>query len=236
MPDAPSIHIIITTRSQSAKDTTDLAAVQGAELTAAEARELFLRRSNIDVANLDLNAEADEIVKELGYLARAVTLAAAPISATPRLKLYPSKYLVEYRKRKMALLSRKPKRHVDQYGESVLSTWETSYAVISDRCPEAVNLLTFLTCLSPDDIFLELFIADENGCTSDVSAWESTISSCGPLYDVLDGTFEELMSYSLVQWKDEHRGYSMHKLVHAWSYERLEEDKQIAFIMLHGIC
>ena len=32
-----------------------------------------------------------------------------------------------------------------------------------------------------------------------------------------------------MQWKEDQQSYAMHKLVHAWGYDRLNEDEQIKF-------
>jgi hypothetical protein len=61
--DAPSADIIITTRSQSAKRMTTLKAVQVAELTPAEARDLFLRRSELLSSSKEICEEVDAIAK-----------------------------------------------------------------------------------------------------------------------------------------------------------------------------
>ncbi|GAB7333955.1 hypothetical protein MBLNU13_g06063t1 [Cladosporium sp. NU13] len=224
VPDAACVDVIITTRCQSVKDMTSLEAVQVAELALAEARQLFVRRANLSKITKEVDAEIDEVVEGLGCLALAVTLAGAYIAATPRLKTHPGKYLVEYRKRQKALLDRMPKPHVDQYGESVLTTWETSYAAIAKRCPEAVNLLTFLAFLSPNDLFLELF--DDSDIRDEDADIFSVISPHRPIGDVLDSAFEELVSFSFLVWREDQMGYSMHKLVHEWGFERLDEEAE----------
>lgn len=43
---------------------------------------------------------------------------------------------------------------------------------------------------------------------------------------MLDEALEALSTYSLIQWKEEQDGYLMHKLVHAWSFNRLEAGEQ----------
>lgn len=47
-----------------------------------------------------------------------------------------------------------------------------------------------------------------------------------PLEDVLDEALEALTTHTLIQWKGEQGGYSMHKLVHAWGFDRLEAEEQ----------
>ena len=140
---------------------TDLEAVQVAELTPADARDIFLRRSKLPSSSRDVCEEVDAIAEELGSFALAINLAAAYVAETPRLRRHPGGYLDEYRRRRKILLNWRPKAHVDQYGASVLATWETSYAAMFDRYPEACNLLMFLAFLSPDDLFLELLQADD---------------------------------------------------------------------------
>jgi len=224
IPDAACVDVIVTTRCQSVKDMASIEAVQVAELDLAEARQLFVRRANLRKTTKEIDAEIDEVVEELGRLALAVTLAGAYVAATPRLKPHPDKYLVEYRKRQKALLDRMPKPYVDQYGQSVLTTWETSHAAIARRCPEAVNLLTFLAFLSPNDLFLELF--DDSDVGNGDAEIFSVISPGGPREDVLDAAFEELVSFSFLVWRDDQMGYSMHKLVHEWGYERLDKEAE----------
>jgi tetratricopeptide (TPR) repeat protein len=218
--DVPSADVIITTRCQSSKDMTDLEAVQVAELTPDEARDLFLRRSKLPSPSGEVCEEVDAIAKELGFFALAISLAAAYVAETPRLRRHPGGYLDEYRRRRKTLLDRKPKTHVDQYGASVLTTWETSYTAIFDRCPEACKLLVFLTFLSPDDLFMALFQADDQMMVDIYSTWLLTATSSKSAQDVLDSSLEVLGSYSLVLWNDEQSSYYMHKLVHAWSFER----------------
>ena len=227
--DVPSADVIITTRCQSAKDMTDLEAVQVAELTSAEARDLFLRRSKLPSPSGEVCEEVDEITKELGFFALAISLAAAYVSETPRLRRNPGGYLDEYKRRRKALLERRPKAHVDQYGASVLTTWETSYAAISDRCPEACNLLMFLAFLSPDDLFLEVLQPDDAVIFSSHAKWLFTKTSPASVQEVLDSSFEILGSYSLLLWRDEQSSYSMHRLVHTWIFERSEINAKVEF-------
>lgn len=73
-------------------------------------------------ATADALEEVDHIVVKLDYLALAVTLAGVYVAATPRIRSNNRGYLSEYRQRRKTLLSRKAKRQVHQYGESVLST------------------------------------------------------------------------------------------------------------------
>jgi hypothetical protein len=66
-------------------------------------------------------------------------------------------------------------------------------------------------------------------------------ASKNSLQDILDVGFETLETYSLLQWNDKRKTYSMHKLVHIWAFERLESDEQVTFCSatlnyLHHLC
>jgi tetratricopeptide (TPR) repeat protein len=221
-----SADVVITTRVQSAKDMTDLDAVQVAELAPDESREIFLRRLALVDPSLEVQKEIDEVTEELGHFALAVSLAGAYVASTHHLKVHPAGYLVEYAERKRSLLARRPKKHVDQYGESVLTTWETSYAAISSQCPEACNLLTFLSFLSSSNIFLELLRADFGTASGILASMIFVPASGNSLQDALDDGFKALELYSLLQWNEQHEAFSMHKLVQTWAFERLESDEQ----------
>ncbi|KAF7446623.1 hypothetical protein A1F99_099140 [Pyrenophora tritici-repentis] len=157
IPSVMALDVIVTSRSSTAKDMTRLQGVQVGEMEAGQAAELFQKYAKIPEYNMTTKDEILCIVKELGCLALAVTLAATYVGSTPRLQSNIEAYLPEYRQRRRELLLRKPVSLVHQYSESVLTTWETSYAAVSGQCPEATVLITILSFLSFDDIYLELF-------------------------------------------------------------------------------
>ena len=95
IPDAPGVHVFITSRSSTAKDITTLDAVEVAEMEPPEARELFQRYVKLTEEELDVIREVDEIVRELGYLALAITLAGSYVSVTARLSSDIGRYLPE---------------------------------------------------------------------------------------------------------------------------------------------
>ncbi|KAK3621115.1 hypothetical protein LTR56_022979 [Elasticomyces elasticus] len=146
--DALGVEIIITTRSRTATDMTELEAVEVGKLAPAEAVDMFVRCAKLSTpteAALKEAAlkEAALIIAELDYLALAVTRAGAYVAATPRIRSNIADYLPEYRRRRKALLSQKAEQQIHQYGESVLSTWEMSCAAIAKQCLVAVRLLGF---------------------------------------------------------------------------------------------
>ncbi|OQN95386.1 hypothetical protein B0A48_18634 [Cryoendolithus antarcticus] len=233
LPDAPGIEVVITTRSQTATGMTELEAIEVGKLAPVEAVEMFMRCAKLSDAAGAGREETALIVAELDYLALAVTLAGTYVAATPRIRANLAEYLPEYRRRRKVLLGRKAKQQIHAYGESVLSTWETSCATIAKQCPVAVRLLSFFAFLDPADIFLEMFrhMADPStvGSAYAEEDWERFLSPEGPLEEVFDEALKAFSTYSLIQWKEEQAGYSMHKLVHAWGFDRLEVEEQARY-------
>jgi tetratricopeptide (TPR) repeat protein len=230
IPDVSSLHVIITSRSSTAKDMTQLEGVLVGEMEEAQAAELFYRYSRVRRDDEGVKHEVKAIAKELGYLALAVTLAATYVGRTPRLRSDIKAYLPEYKLRRRELLKRKPESLIHQYSESVLTTWETSYRAIHEQDPMASTLMTMLSFFSFDDIFPQLFEVGrqpERWGSTDDAARNSYILT-GNIYK-LEECFEMLRRYSFVQWKEDQQSYAMHKLVHAWGYDRLAEDEQQEF-------
>jgi tetratricopeptide (TPR) repeat protein len=236
IPNAAALDVIVTSRSSTAKDMTRLEGVRVGEMEAAQAAELFQKYSKVSRDSVGVEDEVLAVVKELGYLALAVTLAATYVGSTPRLQSNIKAYLPEYRQRRRDLLRRKPKSLVHQYSESVLTTWETSYDAVAGQCAEASGLMTMLSFLSFDDIYLQLFCADnadtlvgsaEQTESEADASWRSLVSPQQAL-DVykIEECFAVLQKYSLVQWKADQQSYAMHKLVHAWGCDRLTAKEQ----------
>jgi hypothetical protein len=154
--------------------------------------------------------EVKRIVKELGYLALAITLAGTYVAQTPRLIANIRQYLPEYHQRRRELLNQKPRDLVDQYSDSVLTTWESSFRAIADQCSGASELLTLLAFLNSEDVFLGLFNVNLMTSTArstvqseeQEATWRSRIAP-GEKLDIykIEECFRVLQRYSLVQWK-----------------------------------
>ena len=146
----------------------------------------------------------------------AITLTDLYVSATPRLSSDIRRYLPEYRERRKELLQRRAKRHIHQYGESVLSIWEASFEIIEKYNRGAAYLLSLLAFVNFEDIFLGLFDGDGNGAgilasapnrvtelseatVSSNETWQSLLFSKQQwiVYE-LESAFETLQSYSLI--------------------------------------
>jgi tetratricopeptide (TPR) repeat protein len=239
LSDAPSIHIIITTRSSKARKMTRLPSVEVGSMELSEAVDLFSTCSECDGTTHEDHAKIEMIVQELGCLALAVTLAGSYVSET-HLEL--SQYLEEYRQRRKELLGEVPKNLIYEYNESVLTTWESSFEAITQRNVHASSLLTVLAFIHYDDVMLDLFErarkgintrkdeVREDGSANDQLLWQLAVSSQKPVdMYMIRQAFRVLESFSLVQWKKDQSSYAMHKLVHAWAYERLDRKRQESF-------
>jgi tetratricopeptide (TPR) repeat protein len=239
LSDAPSIHIIITTRSSKARKMTRLPSVEVGSMELSEAVDLFSTCSECDGTAYEDHANIEMIVQELGCLALAVTLAGSYVSET-HLEL--NQYLEEYRQRRKELLSEVPKNLIYEYNESVLTTWESSFEAITQRNVHASSLLTVLAFIHYDDVMLDLFErarkgintrkdeVREDGSANDQLLWQLAVSSQKPVdMYMIRQAFRVLESFSLVQWKKDQSSYAMHKLVHAWAYERLDRERQESF-------
>jgi hypothetical protein len=231
LPIDPSVHIIITTRSATAREMTSLEIIEVAEMEWGEAIELFIRSAKISQLPVATTAEIKLIMEELGFLALAISLAGSYVSVTPRLRSNIRLYLPEYRERRKQLLAQKPKRLVHRYGENVLTTWETTFNAISSKSPEASRLLTLLAFIHFDDIFVELFNysinssadSDQSRTKRLESLWMQLVSASDSVHlYMLETALQVLESYSLVQWKPEQNSYFLYKLVHAWAHDRLD--------------
>lgn len=118
VPDAPGMHVAITSRSSTAQEMIPLEAVEVGEMEPSEARELFQRMAKTIKIGPEAIEVIEGIVEELGYLALAITLAGSYMSVTPRLRSDIGGYLPEYRRRRRELLQRRLKQHVHRYGRA----------------------------------------------------------------------------------------------------------------------
>jgi len=130
LPDAPSVDNTITTRSR-AQEMGTLEAVEIGEMEIEEAAALFYKYAKLNHKAGDTAKEVLQIVQELGCLALAIALAGSYVATTPHFSSDLRHYLPKYRERRQQLLAFKAQKHLHRYGESVLSTWETSFAAVA---------------------------------------------------------------------------------------------------------
>lgn len=236
LPDALQLDRIMTTRSSRVQNMSTQKAIEVNNMEEEEAVQLFYKHANLRQNAIETEQEVKAIVKELGHLALAVMLAGSYVRETPRLHKDLRRYLERYRAQRKQFLGRKALHNVHQYHESVLSTWEISFAAIERQTPIAARLLTLLAFINFDDISLQLFdvtrlsktlsaLSDNN---SQNSQWLGLMSSSVTNVDeyITEASFEVLQAYSLVSWREDKDAYVMHKLVHAWGHDRLGTEEQ----------
>jgi tetratricopeptide (TPR) repeat protein len=217
---SPHLDVVITTRSRTAADSSNLEPVEVGDLSLGEATELFLRCSKTGNPSANMTKEVATIVGELGCLALAVALAGAYVAATDHIGV--KEFLSKYRDRRIEVLKRKATRNAHNYQESVLTTWEMTHTAILTQCPAAAGMLSFLAFLSNNDILLQILGSSSlAGSTDSAPEWQRIFSPDIPLEEVVDEVFETLAKYSLIKWNEDTGSYSMHKLVHAWGHDRL---------------
>jgi hypothetical protein len=100
LPIDPSVHVIITTRSATAREMTNLEAVEVAEMERGETVDLFTRCAKKSQPLVALTGEVEMIVEELGYLALAISLAGWYVSVTRRIRSDIKLCLPKYRQRR----------------------------------------------------------------------------------------------------------------------------------------
>lgn len=224
LPDDPSVHVLVTTRDRSAQEITDLSVVEVQEMTSKEAATLFQKQAKILNAIPSQEEHIGAIVHELGYLALAIILAGSYVAATPRLHRDVTSYLPEYQQRQRELLAQRPSWLVHQYGESVLTTWETTFHTIEAQSPDTCHFLALLSFLNPDDIPIDFPVTSSD---DQIPLWMSELfpSKYVTQYDV-ETFFRTLVNFSLIKHRSDQNSYTMHNLVQTWAYDRLTKNQQ----------
>ncbi|KAJ1334996.1 FxSxx-COOH system tetratricopeptide repeat protein [Microdochium nivale] len=221
IPRCRDLHVIFTSRIAIARRLSSFEGLQVGELEGPQAASLFRRCAEIQRTDEKTNQEVKEVVRELGYLALAISIAGAYVSQSPTRQADLSRYLVEYRRRRHDLLAELPDEVVDKYEHSVMTVWETSFAAVKEQQPQACQLLTLLSFIDYQDIFLELFGLDSDPtATSVVKLWAAIFDGHPFDYYSLERCFIILERYTLVQRQMDRTSYTMHRLVHAWGHDR----------------
>lgn len=224
LPDSPDIHVIVTTRDRLTSEMSELPAIEVDEMRPEQAIALFQRQAKISTTTPRQEEEIGCIVRILGHLALAITLAASYVALTPRLRGNLACFLPEYQQRRKQILSQRPTWLVHQYGHSVLTTWETTFAAMEGQDPGACELLQLLSFFNHDDIpstFPTSIVQEE------VPTWKSVLFPSKQIdeYDI-EGYLRTLASFSFIKYRAGQNSYSMHSLIQAWAYDRLTLSQQ----------
>ncbi|PWI64992.1 hypothetical protein PCL_08351 [Purpureocillium lilacinum] len=226
LPNAPKLHLIITSRSSSAMDMSPLGGVTVGMMEPQQAVEIFLRNSRLPRTDSAVEADVMTIVKELGYVALAVAIAGTQVGRSPRLRSNIVRYLPEGRNFG-ELLRQEPEILGHAYGSSAHSIWEDILGAAANTCPEGVTLMSVLSFLHYDDISMGLFKIPSERTEGPIGeSGSATLRSKlpdNPLSDLrkLESCFQVLERYSLVHWDESRGSYHVSKLVHSWARSRL---------------
>ncbi|KAK4065015.1 hypothetical protein Purlil1_14075 [Purpureocillium lilacinum] len=226
LPNAPNLHIIITTRTSTALDMSPLRGVAVGAMELSQAVELFHKSSRIPQDDATVKDEVITIVRELGCIALAVSIAGTQIGRSPWLQSKVTAYLPDSDDFGN-LLHQKPEPLVHQYDTSVHSVWQTALEASNKICPGAATLISVLSFLHHDDIFPSVFNASgqrgdgELNCSNELG-WR-TVQSAEPLSDIqmLERCFQALEGCCLVCWDGSQKTYHINRLVHSWARSRI---------------
>ncbi|KAG9114449.1 hypothetical protein FRC07_007645, partial [Ceratobasidium sp. 392] len=228
-------NILVTTRS---RDLALLsqganAACQVSGLPPAEAMQLLFKTSRIQDENLaqDETSAGLELITLFGCLALAVVQAGAYIWRTG---CGLTDYRDMYYKRRQTLLEEYKNMpiKVDDYRETVYTTWTMSYEQLGPRAAQLLHIIaSFHHDNIPEAMFqraLEGFVDYEpvlplDGHESDIHNWvKAFLDSFRDDHGLWDSqTFlsvvSEILSYSLIEYDRLNRAYFVHPLVHDWA-------------------
>lgn len=219
-PASLNIHIIITSRASIAKALSTFEGVPVGDLEESQSVELFLNCAEIQSSQEEVLSQVKEIVHEMGHLALAISIAGKFVSQNPRLRSNLSEYLKDFRRRRHNLLSEKPEELIERYNHSVMTVWETSYSAVNEQLPEACRLLTLLSFIHYEDIFVELFGLDSDsnsisGSASIASTDAIAVSDSVPDSDSNSDSISGLSSIPVIPWTsifNSHINMDLHRL------------------------
>ena len=208
-------HTLITTRNPDVKAVP----AEGLEVPVLEHHagvELLRIRSEINEADVpSFSAVADEIVRELGYLALAIDHAAAFIRS---LNLDISDFLPIFRESRRKVLSRDPtSKHT--YPNSVAATFILSFnrvKLVPNYGGQASKLLQLFAFLNPDGILFDFLRAGSSGLSNDL---REIVADKLTFHEAL-GLLQRFSLIGRSQGKD---GIVIHRLIQAVMRDQLSK-------------
>jgi tetratricopeptide (TPR) repeat protein len=205
----PDKHTLITTRNPNANGIP----ARGLEVPLpdlAESVEMLCLLSDMTVeSNL---AEAESLVKELGYLPLAIDQAASYVSAVTRSF---SIFLALYHKRRADLHKWLPDGN-RQYSYSIATTWSVSFDFIKKDQPQAAKLFQLLAFLNPDMVYIDFLV---NAKTAFDSELQNAVTDSMRFATAL----LSLEKFSLVKWSRESNALSIHRVIQAVVKDQMAE-------------
>ena len=233
--------IIITSRNPECRCHATVGYTELHEMESDDAITLLLKSAKLSINNDDLRGHAEPIVQTLGYLALAVSQAAASIRQ--RVCTLET-YLDTFTRHRDVLLSRKSVQLSSDYKYTVYTTWGISVDAIKDRAKDsteniaatALEFLTFFGFCHFDDITESIFRCawDRVDRTEQYQWWAS--NQLGMIRDHQSSSWDSLRfneaigllsSYSLIRVSGPDSRVSLHPLVHSWIRDSLNEELRL---------
>ena len=209
----PEKHTLITTRDA---DTRSIPAepLEVPLLEPEDAVDLLSALAEIDVPpGSKERKQAQEIVRELGYLPLAIEQASALVRAFGDFDTYSHEYRNNRRE-----LRRVPEGNRG-YSYWVATTWSLSFQVIQNEAPHVLKLLRLLSVLNPDGIVIEFLTSGAHILEDDL---QQVVSSRFEMAKAL----LELEKFSLIRWDRTEARIIIHRSVQSVVKESMSEDEQ----------
>lgn len=154
LPDGPQMqgHMLLTTRAQAPGGIADVITIE--KMGKEEGVQFLLKRVKKSAHSASERAAAEAIVAELDGFPLALDQAGAYVEETGCSLAH---YLKFYQTHRKELLRRRG-RLVNDYPETVATTWDISLKKVEQTNSAAVALLKLCAFLAPDAIHEEMFI------------------------------------------------------------------------------
>ncbi|KAM0796954.1 hypothetical protein BDR22DRAFT_892704 [Usnea florida] len=233
--------IIITSRNPECRVHATVGSTELREMESDDAITLLLKSAELSVDDENLRGHAKPIVQTLGFLALAVSQAAASI----RQRVCSLEdYLDTFTHHRTVLLSRESVQSSSDYRHSVYTTWEVSVDAIKDLAKDPTNrlaataleFLTFFGFCHFDNITERIFrSAWDNFDRIEQYQWWAS-NQLGMIRDRQSSNWDSLRfneamqllsSYSLIRVSGPDMPISLHPLVHSWIRDSLNEELRL---------
>lgn len=233
--------IIITSRNPECRCHATVGSTELHEMESDDAITLLLKSAKLSVNDDNLRDHAKPIVQTLGYLALAVSQAAASI----RQKICSLEdYVDTFTRHRKVLLSRKSAQSSSDYQATVYTTWQVSVDAIKDLAKDsmdsmaatALEFLTFFGFCHFDDITESIFrSAGDNFKRIEQHQWWAS-NQLGMVRDRQSSSWDSLRfneamgllsNYSLIRFSGPDSPISLHPLVHSWIRDSLSEELRL---------
>jgi len=204
--------VLVTSRNKNWQNPAKVIEVE--VFTPEESKEYIINSLKLDDKN---SQKAYELAEELGRLPLALSQACAYIRST---RITISRYLELFNEHPKKIF-RENRSKLQDYDETVATTWAISIKAVKKSCPDSVYLLNLCAFMDPENIPINL-LKKRSNCLP----WKGNRILFNELR-VIDA-LTSLTDYSLVQY--ENNMLSVHRLVQLITRNNIRKDKRIIWI------